>query len=313
MAGNARRPGATRRPGTKRGPRVGSGGERRQGLTGKGPTPKASERPGHPAQRRGATKRTAATRGSKDRPSVDLVFGRNAVLEALEAAMPAKRLLLQAGAPADRRIAAAIACAERLGVEVAEVPRLELDQRAQGVAHQGVALIASPFEYSDVHDLLERAAHPGGLLIALDGVTDPRNLGAIVRSAGAFGAGGVVIPARRAAGVTPVVWRASAGALARVPVAVVPNIVRLVERAQASGFVAVGLDARGDSALEDLSDDTRPTLLVVGGEGRGLGPLASRTCDLRACIPMAAGAESLNASVAASIAMYVIAGGRVAP
>lgn len=319
MAGNSRRPGAVRKTGTKKAPQVGSGGQRRRSLTGKGPTPKAVDRPGHPAQRGTASKSKQAPGRSGGRPggrsggqagdraggrSVDLVFGRNPVVEALEAGTPASVLLVQRSIDSDRRVAAAIALADRAGLTVTEVPKSDLDDRAHGIPHQGIALKTEPYRYSDAKALLRAGAHPAGRILVLDGVTDPRNLGAIIRSARAFGVQGVVLPERRSTGVTPVVWRTSAGAVAHVPVALVTNLTRLIVSAQSAGYLAVGLDASAGQQVAEVPMSNRPVLLVVGGEGRGLGRLVGRTCDVLAGIRMVESADSLNASVAAAIALY---------
>jgi 23S rRNA (guanosine2251-2'-O)-methyltransferase len=177
-----------------------------------------------------------------------------------------------------------------------------------GVLHQGIGLQVPPYGYEPFEDLLAAATEQAGpLLVALDGVTDPRNLGAVIRSAAAFGAHGVFMPERRAAGVTATAWRTSAGAAARVPVAQVTNLTRALKACQEAGFVVVGLDADGTTDLYDLEVAIDPTVLVVGSEGRGLSRLVGATCDLRARIPMASSVESLNASVAAAVALAEIA------
>jgi len=137
-------------------------------------------------------------------------------------------------------------------------------------------------------------------------VTDPRNLGAVLRSAGAFGAHGVVVPQRRAAGVTAAAWKVSAGAAARVPVARVTNLVRALEELRRAGCFVVGLDAGGTTAVGDLHLATDPVVLVVGSEGKGLGRLVRETCDVIASIPIRGQVESLNAGVAAGIALYEV-------
>ena len=158
-----------------------------------------------------------------------------------------------------------------------------------------------PFQYLDLPDLLALAdeATAATLLVALDGVTDPRNLGAVIRSAVAFGAHGVVVPARRAAGVTAAAWRTSAGTAARLPVAQVTNLVRALRDAKEAGLFVIGLDADGTTSLDDLEMADDPLVVVVGSEGRGLSRLVGETCDLTVAVPMAGPAESLNASVAA--------------
>ena len=141
------------------------------------------------------------------------------------------------------------------------------------------------------------------LFVALDGVTDPRNLGAVIRSAAAFGANGVLLPQRRSAGVTAVAWRTSAGTAAKIPVAVATNLTRVLRQYAAEGLMVVGLDADGSITIDELSLATSPLVVVVGSEGRGLSRLVRETCDETVSIPMSAGVESLNASVAAGVVL----------
>ena len=170
---------------------------------------------------------------------------------------------------------------------ILEVSRAELDRMTGGVLHQGIGLQVPPFAYEPFDDLLAAALEqPAPLLVALDGVTDPRNLGAVIRSAAAFGAQGVFLPERRAAGITATAWRTSAGAAARVPVAQVTNLTRSLKACQEAGFIVVGLDADGDTDLYDLEAAVGPLVVVVGSEGRGLSRLVGETCDLRVSIPM---------------------------
>jgi 23S rRNA (guanosine2251-2'-O)-methyltransferase len=311
MAGNAARRGAVRKG--KKGASVGSGGQRRRGLSGKGPTPKAEDRTGHPARRRAAagTKRDDAARQRSRRSagSPELLLGRNPVAEALRAKVPASALYVAIGIEADERVTEAVRLAGNRNLPLLEVSRNELERMTGGLVHQGIALAVPPFGYVELPDLLERTAEAqsAGLLVAVDGVTDPRNLGAIIRSALAFGAHGVVIPQRRAAGVTPVAWRTSAGAAARVPVARVNNFVRALKDCQKAGLFVLGLDADGDVTLDELEVAIDPVVVVVGSESRGLSRLAAEACDLTVAIPMAAAAESLNASVAAAVTLAEIA------
>lgn len=328
MAGNSKRLGATRKLGSKKARVVGSGGERSKALAGKGPTPKAVDRTGHVARRRAsaATKRadavgdrSGAARGPRGgRPGArsevrgrgrgtDMVLGRNPVLEALDAGIPALALVVQRGVEIDQRLAVILTRATELRITVTEINKLDMDKRAEGVVHQGVLLQTAPFKYSEFDEMLGRALRSKRNVVALDGITDPRNLGAIIRSAAAFGAAGVVIPERRSAAVTPIVWRASAGTLARVPVAMITNMTRSIESARKLGFTAVGLDAAGETELSELEPAEAPVLLVVGGEGKGLGRLVGQTCDLRVRIDMVGPAESLNAAVAAGIALRSLA------
>jgi 23S rRNA (guanosine2251-2'-O)-methyltransferase len=192
---------------------------------------------------------------------------------------------------------------------VLESPKGDLDRLAAGAVHQGLALQVPAYAYADADQLVARAqdAAQTPLLVALDGVTDPRNLGAVVRSVAAFGGHGVVVPERRAAGMTAAAWRTSAGAAARVPVARVTNLTRALESFKSAGLFVVGLDADGDVDLDALEVAVDPLVLVIGSEGRGLSRLVRETCDLVVSIPMTATTESLNAGVAAGVALYDVA------
>ena len=170
---------------------------------------------------------------------------------------------------------------------------------------QGIALAIKPYQYSSLQEILQRAKHPG-LLVALDGVTDPRNLGAIIRSAAAFGVAGVIIPERRSAAMTAAAWKTSAGAAARMPVAQVTNLNRAIEEVQEQGYFVVGLDGEASELISDMKVATEPVMIIVGSEGKGLSRLTSEKCDLVVKIPMRSTTESLNASVATSIALYAV-------
>jgi 23S rRNA (guanosine2251-2'-O)-methyltransferase len=309
MPGNSQRGGARRKPGSKKGAVVGSGGQRRRALEGKGPTPPAELRPGHPAQRRAVAAKRTAARGKSTVDTAELLVGRNPVLEALRAEVPATALYVALGIEVDERVAEVVRLAGDRGIAILEVSRPELDRRTGGILHQGLALQVPPFRYADPLDLLaatEEAADPA-LFVALAGVTDPRNLGAVVRSAAAFGGHGVLLPERRSAGMTAVAWRASAGTAARLPVARATNLVRTLTQYQKAGLSVVGLAADGAVALDDLDVALDPLVIVVGSEGRGLPRLVGETCDLTVSIPMAGAAESLNASVAAAVALAEVA------
>ncbi len=308
MAGNSHRQGAVRK--SKKGAQVGSGGQARRALKGKGPTPKATERKGHPAARRAAS---AARHGEK-RPTrgdtgSELLVGRNPVAEALRAKVPATALYVAVGIESDERITEAVRLAGNRGLSLLEVSRAELDRRTGGLLHQGIALQVPPYQYRELTDLLDTAAESTTtpLIVALDGVTDPRNLGAVIRSAAAFGAHGVIVPERRSAGVTAAAWRTSAGTAARVPVAQVTNLVRSLKQCQQAGMFVIGLDADGDVSVDDLEAAIDPIVVVLGSEGRGLSRLVGETCDLTVSIPMSDAAESLNASVAVSVTLAEIA------
>ena len=312
MAGNSARRGAVSKG--KKGPQVGSGGQRRRALTGKGPTPRAEERKGHPAARRAnsAAKRADDKPARRPRGAVDgpeLLVGRNPVVEALRTRIPAITLYVALGVEADERVSEAVKLAGDRLLPLLEISRAEMDRMTGGLLHQGLALKVPPFAYTELPDLLDtvQKAKTAPLLVAVDGVTDPRNLGAIIRSALAFGAQGVIVPERRAAGVTATTWRTSAGAAARLPVVRVTNLVRTLKQCQTEGMLVAGLDADGDTSLNALEQAVDPLVLVVGSEGRGLSRLVGETCDLTVSIPMAEGAESLNASVAAAVTLAEIA------
>jgi 23S rRNA (guanosine2251-2'-O)-methyltransferase len=241
--------------------------------------------------------------------ATETVAGRNSVVEALRSGVPAKALFVAAGIDSDDRTREAIRIVSDLGVPLLEASRTDLDRLTGGAVHQGLALHVPAYDYAHPGDLLDAAfaADQVPLLVALDGVTDPRNLGAVVRSAAAFGAHGVVVPERRSAGMTAAAWKASAGAAARLPVARAANLTRALVELQRAGCFVVGLDADADVELPGLDVATGPVVLVVGSEGRGLSRLVRETCDLVVSIPMAAGTESLNAGVAAGVALYEVA------
>ena len=313
MAGNSQRRGAMRKDGTKKGATVGSGGQKKARLSGKGPTPKATERPHHPAARRerAAKKRAEVSRtrpggqqrSGPRRSGPSLLMGRNPVVEALRADVPATALYVQAKAEADDRWREALRLAVAKSIPLLEVARPELDRMTEGGVHQGLVLTVPEYRYAEATSF-----ETADLVVALDQVTDPRNLGAIVRSAAAFGAGGVVIPTRRSVGVTAGAWKSSAGALARVKVAQVTNLTRSIQSFQKAGFTAIGLAADADVELADLDPAVvrGPVLVVVGAEGAGLSRLVGETCDVLVSIPMAGGVESLNASVAAGIVLQAV-------
>jgi 23S rRNA (guanosine2251-2'-O)-methyltransferase len=318
MAGNSQRRGARRAAGSKKGPQVGSGGVRRRALEGKGPTPPAEMRPGHPAQRRAAAAARKAGRAagpparrSRERSgeAPELLLGRNPVVEALRAGVPATALYVALGIEVDDRVAEALRRAGDRAVPILEMGRAELDRMAGGAVHQGLGLQVPPFEYGYPDDLLARALESTRppLIVALDGVTDPRNLGAVVRSAAAFGADGVLLPERRSASMTATAWRASAGTAAKLPVARVTNLTRTLRDYQQAGLFVIGLDADGEVTLDDLETAVDPLVIVVGSEGRGLSRLVGETCDLTVSIPMIGPAESLNASVAAAVTLAEVA------
>ncbi|WP_316741820.1 23S rRNA (guanosine(2251)-2'-O)-methyltransferase RlmB [Streptomyces sp. MK7] len=300
-----------RRMSGKKGAQVGSGGKRRRGLEGKGPTPPAEMRKGH-AKQRAAQSKARRTQGRPQRrgagkSSAELVVGRNPVVEALREGVPATTLYVQQFIDNDERVREALQlAAERGGINLMEAPRPELDRMTNGLNHQGLVLQVPPYDYAHPEDLADAAADAGEdpLIVALDGVTDPRNLGAVVRSVSAFGGHGVVVPERRAAGMTAGAWKTSAGTAARTPVARATNLTRALEAYKKAGVTVVGLAADGEAELGDLDALEGPVVIVVGSEGKGLSRLVGETCDVRVRIPMPGGAESLNAGVAAGIVLY---------
>ncbi|AQA02623.1 23S rRNA (guanosine(2251)-2'-O)-methyltransferase RlmB [Mycobacterium sp. MS1601] len=308
MAGNSQRRGAVRKAGTKKGPTVGSGGVRRRGLEGRGATPPAHQRPNHPAAKKANRAAKAAQGRPKKTDDTEMVLGRNPVVECLRAGVPATALYVALGAEADERLTESVTRAADSGIPILEVPRTDLDRMSTNGLHQGIALQVPPYIYAHPDDMLRNAksdVHPA-LLVALDNISDPRNLGAIVRSVAAFGGQGVVIPQRRSASVTAVAWRTSAGAAARLPVARATNLNRTLKDWSDAGLTVIGLDAEGDTTLDQL-DASGPVVVVVGSEGKGLSRLVRSHCDAIVSIPMAGPTESLNASVAAGVVLAEIA------
>ncbi|WP_156689707.1 23S rRNA (guanosine(2251)-2'-O)-methyltransferase RlmB, partial [Mycobacterium sp. Marseille-P9652] len=262
-------------------------------------------RPNHPAAKRAQPQSNRPPRTRTD--EAETVLGRNPVLECLRAGVPATALYVALGTEADERVTESVARAADSGIAILEVPRADLDRMTANHLHQGIALQVPPYQYAHPDDMLATAlAAPPPLLVALDNISDPRNLGAIVRSVAAFGGHGVVIPQRRSASVTAVAWRTSAGAAARIPVARATNLTRTLKDWASRGLRVVGLDAGGDTDLDDL-DGTDPMVVVVGSEGKGLSRLVRETCDEVVSIPMAGRTESLNASVAAGVVLADIA------
>ncbi|QQR99599.1 MAG: 23S rRNA (guanosine(2251)-2'-O)-methyltransferase RlmB [Austwickia sp.] len=318
MAGNARRPGATRKTGSKKGATVGSGGQRRRGLEGRGPTPKAEDRvyhKAHKAAKRAAANAAGAGRGAKaparagtrrTKGSTEIVFGRNSVVEALRAHVPVSTMYVGSRIDSDDRVREALKLAHEQGLPVLEAPRTELDRLTDGGVHQGLALTVPAYAYADPRDLIDPEAPGIPLVVALDGITDPRNLGAIIRSVAAFGGHGVVVPQRRSVGMTASAWKTSAGAAARVPVAQAANLTRTLEDYRKAGFFVVGLDMDGTVSLPALDLADVPLVVVVGSEGKGLSRLVRETCDQVVSIPIGS-IESLNAGVAVGVALYAVA------
>ena len=343
--GNKPRAGAVRKG--RKGPQVGSGGQGRQALEGRKPTPKAEDRPYHPAGKRkaaaeryeaaggkkkvgsaaeGGGSRQARSRGTarpggaarpgtggrapKSSDESEMVTGRNSVLEALRAKIPATTLYMAARIEFDDRVKEILQLATSRGIPILEVMRPELDRLAGfDSVHQGVALKVPPYEYAHPMELLDKVISRGQvpLLVALDGITDPRNLGAIIRSVAAFGGHGVIVPQRRSVGLTASAWKTSAGAAARTPVAMAANLNQTIKDFKQRGVFVLGLDGGGGVSLPQLQLAKEPVLIVVGSEGKGLSRLVTENCDAVVSIPINSGTESLNAGIAASVTLYQIA------
>jgi len=331
-----RRPGAIKRV-KGNGAAGGTGGKNKKALEGKGPTPKAEDRKGHPKQKakerrekyeaRGLKKgeylaptaRTAGAAGASARKSQtvakavdanEVLSGRNSVLEALRAKIPATAMYLALRIEMDDRVKEAITLANHRNIPIHEVTRPEID-RMTGMdsVHQGIALQVPPYKYAHPMDMLDNilSRDQVPLLVALDGITDPRNLGAIIRSVAAFGGQGVILPQRRSTGVTASAWKTSAGAAARVPVALAGNLTSTLKEFKKRGLFVIGLDGGGDMQLQDFHLATEPVVLVVGSEGKGLSRLVQENCDAIVSIPITSATESLNAGIAASVTLYEVA------
>ena len=316
------RPGASR---GGKGPTKGSGGKNKRSLAGRGPTPKAEDRAWHPAGKRKAAAERYTAAGGKGAPGqvagqrssrpakkdddTETVTGRNSVLEALRAKIPATAFYIAQRVEMDDRVKEMLSIATHRGIPVLEVTRPELDRMAgfDGV-HQGVALKVPPYEYAHPQDVLEDVIDRGEtpLFVALDGITDPRNLGAIIRSTAAFGGHAVILPQRRSASVNSAAWKTSAGAAARVPVALAANLTTMLKEFKKQGVFVLGLDGGGDVSLPALQLADRPVVIVVGSEGKGLSRLVTETCDQVVSIPISSATESLNAGIAASVALYQV-------
>ena len=227
MARTHGRGGAGIRKTNKKGATKGSGGQRRKGLAGKGPTPKAEDRIYH-AKHKAKLERDRRNSGRHQKETAEMVVGRNPVIECLHAKVPATTLYIVAGTRNDKRLSEAVAMCNTRNIPIIEVQRHEMDRMTGNGMHQGIGLQIPPYKYADVDELIARAAENArpGMFVILDNITDPRNLGAVIRSVAAFGGDGVIIPERRSASVTAVAWRTSAGTAARLPVARATNITR---------------------------------------------------------------------------------------
>jgi 23S rRNA (guanosine2251-2'-O)-methyltransferase len=236
---------------------------------------------------------------------VDILYGRNPVLEALRAGRAARKLVVAAGIPTEKRLAEILELAGQRGIPVEESARRRLDDIAHTEHHQGVAGYFHGRPPMALEDLLAQARAPQ-LLVVLDGIQDPQNLGAITRTADAVDADGIILPRHRAVGVTAAAAKASAGATEHVPVVIVTNLVHALEQMQAAGLWVVGLAADGDTRY-DAFDFTVPVAVVVGAEGEGMRSLTRRHCDAAVSLPLAGRVSSLNAGAAAAVLLYEVA------
>ncbi|MEV0228015.1 23S rRNA (guanosine(2251)-2'-O)-methyltransferase RlmB [Nonomuraea sp. NPDC050786] len=309
---------ASGRPAKKKGPSKGTGGQKRRSLEGKGATPPAEMRHWYKDKARaerisreehGGARRTAPVRQRRAEDAPEYIGGRNPVLEALQAGVPSSALYIAQRIDNDDRVRDSIRIAAERGIALLEVSRDKLDRLTEGAVHQGIALQIPAYDYAHPSDLVQLAQDAAEipLIVALDSVTDPRNLGAIARSATAFGAHGLLIPSRRSAGVTGGAWKTSAGTLATMRVARAANLTAALREYREAGLFVIGLDGAGKTDIQDVELLAEPLVVVVGSEGKGLSRLVREQCDVVTRIPMRAAAESLNAGVAAGVALYEVA------
>lgn len=237
---------------------------------------------------------------------MDWIEGRNPVREALRAGRALRRVLVAEGAGVRGALLEIVESARAAGVRVDRVPRAMLDRLARTPSHQGVMAEAEAFRYRSWREGLELAASraEAPLLLALDGITDPQNLGSLVRSAECAGCHAILVPARRSSPVTAVVEKASAGALEHAILDRVPNLERALAQCKQRGLWVVGLEAKAGAPIWECSLLAEPVVLVVGAEGRGLGRLVAERADALASLPMTGKVGSLNAAVAGAVALY---------
>lgn len=239
--------------------------------------------------------------------SKEHIIGINPVMAALQGGRPIRRLLIAEQRKRDREVARIVQLARERGIEIRMVSRDALNQETQNPHHQGVMAIASAREYATLEDILripEQRGEPA-LFLVLDSVEDPRNLGALVRTAEVAGVHGLIIPERRAAGLTETVAKAAAGALEFIPVVKVVNIVNTLETLKKAGVWVVGAEAAGETVYWDV-DFMRPMALVLGGEDKGVRRLVQEHCDYLAALPLKGQISSLNVSVAAGVLLYEV-------
>lgn len=237
----------------------------------------------------------------------ELVFGVNPVREVLRGERGVHELYVQSTAT-DHRLEKILEMARDRGVRVIRREREDLTRMCGSSHHQGMALKVAPFPYADLDDIVAAAGQGGssGLLLVLDGIQDPHNLGALIRTAACAGANGVVIPKDRACGITPAAEKASAGAVETIPVSQVTNVVQALEALKKSGYWVYGITGEAETPLYSVSFSGN-VAVVIGGEGEGIRPLVRKQCDVLVSIPQYGGVGSLNASVAGGIALFEVA------
>ena len=253
--------------------------------------------------------RRSGDRVSKAADAAEVLSGRNSVLEALRAKVPATALFIATRIEMDDRVKEALKIAASRGIAINEITRPEVDRMTgYDSVHQGIALQVPPYKYQHPMEMLDTILSRGQtpLIVALDGITDPRNLGAIIRSVAAFGGQGVIVPQRRSTGVTASAWKTSAGAAARIPVALAANLNATLKDLKKRGCFVIGLDGGGDMQMHDFKLGSEPLVLVIGSEGKGLSRLVQENCDAIASISISGTTESLNAGIAASVALYEV-------
>lgn len=282
-------------------PRTNAPGDRERRSGGRTPHSAKDRRPGAGSRTTSQEARTVTARPALT--DERFIVGRNPVIEALRAGTKIKRVWL--AADPDQTIVEIKERAESLGAPIEEADRHQLADLAGTPDHQGVVALAPPFRYHSVEEILAGAHDSPPFVLVLDHIEDPQNLGSLIRTAECAGVHGVLIPSRRAAGITPAVGKASAGAIEHLPVAQIGNVAQEIERLKAQGLWIVGAHMTGDSGLFE-ADLAGPIALVIGAEGKGLSRLVSERCDMLVSIPMQGRVNSLNASVAGALLMYEV-------
>jgi 23S rRNA (guanosine2251-2'-O)-methyltransferase len=314
-ASRSERPARGGKPESGRSERPARGGKAEAGRPSRGGRPEGlrQERPARPPREERPRRETFEQRhefaDTEEGPGIaegvgDIVFGRHPVLAVLQGDQPVNKVWILRTLTNRELVNNVKQLAKEKGASVQMVERPKLDSLTLDANHQGLVVSVATAQYADLDEVIEKAkasAYPA--LLMLDGIEDPHNLGALIRTAEGAGFAGVIIPSRRAVGLTPTVHKASAGAVARVPVARVGNLVQAVETLHNAGFWLAGADARG-KALPYEIDMTVPIVVVVGAEGKGLSKLLGDKCDWLVHLPLGGELESLNASVAGGVLMY---------